>query len=153
MRNCIIVTLVMIWQWGDPGHNPAPGPHSPHPDDATLWHGDMVRQLSRSGRWWHWRCCCGGGSGPGVCDSDPSPSVSQMCCCLFRRDGQRHEAWHPARGDIVQHCDPSCHQSVATWLPGINWAIAQLMIPRQNWQEVRWTWGERGFLLCVAIKS
>ena len=123
---CIIVTLVMIWQWAAHGHNPAPGHTSVHSPQMMQYYDiivticDMVRQLSRSsGRWWHWRCCCGGGSGawPGylwlwsiTISVTHSVTLVTDALLLLRRDDQRHEAWH--------HCatlSSSCHQREASW--------------------------------------
>ncbi len=121
---CVIVTLVMIWQWAAHTHNPTPGHTSDHSPQlrwcniVTLC--DMVRQLSRSsGRWWHWRCCCGGGSGAcagylWLWSITISVTLVTDALLLFRRDDQRHEAWHQS-GVIVQHCHPSCHQREASW--------------------------------------
>ena len=147
----------MIWQWAAHGHNPAPGHTSVHSAQMMQYYDiivticDMVRQLSRSsGRWWHWRCCCGGGSGACVgylwlWSITISVTLVTDALLLLRRDDQRHEAWH--------HCATLSSLVSSERSQLINWAIAQLMIPRQNWQEVRWTWEQRGFLLCVAIKS
>ena len=49
---CIIVTLVMIWQWADYGHNPAPGHTSVHSAQMmqycdNMWHGQATVKIIR----------------------------------------------------------------------------------------------------------
>ena len=121
---CIIVTLVMIWQWAAHGHNPAPGHTSVH-SPQLRWCNIMT--LLWQYVTWSGNCQDHQGDGDigdvvavgavermrGICDSDPSPSVwhlSQMrcsCYAVMTRD---------MRPDtIVQHCHPSCHQRVASW--------------------------------------
>ena len=159
---CIIVTLVMIWQWAAHGHNPAPGHTSVHSPQLrwcnimtllwqyVTWSGNCQDHQGDGDIAMHWRCCCGQSSGAyagylWLWSITISVTLVTDALLLLRRDDQRHEAWH--------HCATLSSLVSSERSQLINWAIAQLMIPRQNWQEVRWTWEQRGFLLCVAIKS
>ena len=124
-------------------------------DDAILWHycdnmwhGQATVKIIRAKvtlamllRWEQWSEC-------GVFVT----LIHHHQCDTCHRCAAPVTPWWPETWGLTPLCNivilvsSESHQL-------INWAIAQLMIPRQNWQEVRWTWEQRGFLLCVAIKS
>ena len=143
----------MIWQWADYGHNPAPGHTSVHSAQMmqycdNMWHGQATVKIIREMvtlamllRWRQW-------SVAGVFVT----LIHHHQCDTCHRCAAPVTPWWPETWGLTPLCNivilVSSERSQL-----INWAIAQLMIPRQNWQEVRWTWEQRGFLLCVAIKS
>ena len=153
---CVIVTLVMIWQWAAHGHNPAPGHTLNSPEMmqyyGIMWHGQatvkIIREMVTLAMLLRWgqRSVCG----------VFVTLIHHHQCDTCHRCAAPVPAWWPETWGLTPvrgNCATLSSLVSSERSQLINWAIAQLMIPRQNWQEVRWTWEQRGFLLCVAIKS